>query len=322
MLALTLQRPWPWAIAAGFKPVESMALLSTSGELGGYLVPDEFRAEVLKDLAGFAVMRGMCRVERTGKGALVFPSIQSASTDADIYSTGYTGAWQPEGYVTGGTAPTVQNQPKFGQTRIPVHCWAPNAIELTQELLSDSEADLEGIVAECIAETLALDEDAVFINGNGVGRALGIMSTMSGLSITEVNSGHASQLTYEGLIDLWTNIPSQYRGNMRYLMNSLTFGAILKMKGSDGHPLFPQNTMPGTLWNKPIAFSEFMADIAADANPILAGDFRYYGIADRQELRVQRLVERYAPNVGILPTARVGGQLMRTPAFRKLKIAA
>ena len=308
--------------AAGFKPMESMALLSTNQELGGFLVTDEMKAEILKDLAGVAIMRRICRVERTGKGALVFPTIQSASTDADIYTSGYTGAWRAEGYVTGGTAPTVQNQPTFGQNRIPVYAWAPNAVELTQELLSDSEADLEGILAEVIAETLGLDEDAAFINGSGSERPMGILNAVSGMSLTEVNSGHATDVSYNGFIDMFTNVPSQYRNNARWLMNSLTLGAAMKLKDGNDQPLFPVNAVPGTLFGKPIEFSEFMPDRGtASNNPVIFGDFRYYGIADRQELRVQRLTERYAPNLGILPTARAGGQPLRTAAFRKMKMA-
>lgn len=304
----------------GFKPLESMALVSKQGDLGGYLVPDEFRAEVLRDLAGMAVMRGMCRVMTTGAPALVFPTIQSATTDSDIYATGYTGSWKQEGYVTGGTAPTVQNQPTFGQSRIPVYAWAPNAIEVTQELLGDSAADLDSVLAEVIAETLALDEDAVFINGTGAGQSLGIMND-SGIS--SVNSGSASALTYDGLITLFSTLPAQYRQNARWLMNSLTFGAILKLKGStNDHPILGANVQPGTLWGKTIAFSEFMPDVSSGTKPIMFGDFRYYGIADRQELRVQRLVERYAPNVGLLPTARVGGQVLRSAAFKKQNVSA
>lgn len=309
--------------SAGFKPMEAMALLSTNQELGGFLVADELKAEILRDLAGFAVMRKLARVERTGKGALVFPSIQSAATDADIYSTGYTGAWRAEGYVTGGTAPTVQNQPRFGQHRIPVYAWAPEAVELTQELLSDSEADLEGILAQVIAETLGLDEDAVFINGSGSERPLGILTTLSGAAITEVNSGHATDVTYNGFIDLFTNVPSQYRNNGVWLMNSLTLGAAMKLADGNGMPLFPVNAVPGTLFGKRIEFSEFMPDRGtASNNPVLFGDFRFgYGIADRQELRIQRLTERFAPNLGILPTARVGGQPLRQAALRKMKMS-
>lgn len=308
--------------AQGFKPQESMALLTTAGDLGGFLVPDDFRNEVLKDLAGIAVMRRLCRVEPTGAGALVFPSIQSATVDADVYATGYVGSWRAEGYLTGGTAPTVQNFPKFGQSRVPVHVWAPDAIEVTMELMNDVGANLDSILAEVIAETRALDEDSAFLIGTGVSRPLGLMNTVSGTSVTADNSGHASQLTYEGLVDLFSNLPSQYRQNARFLMASLTLGAIMKLKDGQGFPLFPVGAAPNQLFGKPIEFSEFMDTVAANNHPIVFGDFRYYCIADRQELRVQRMTERFAPNLGLLATARVGGQPLRTAAFRKQKVAA
>jgi predicted phage gp36 major capsid-like protein len=37
---------------------------------------------------------------------------------------------------------------------------------------------------------------------------------------------------------------------------------------------------------------------------------------------VQRLVERFAPNVGFLPRARFGGQVVLNDAFRVMKVAA
>ncbi len=306
---------------AGFGPQEVFALLGSQADLGGFLVPDDFRAEVVKDLAQMAVMRGICRVVPTSRDVLVYPSIQSATgAAASIYSSGYTGAWKPQGYVTGGTAPPVQNQPKFGQERIPVHSWQPDAVELSQELLQDSAAPVDDIVSEVIAETLALDEDSAFIGGDGVGKPLGLTHTSAG--IATVNSGSASALTYDGLVDLFTGLPSQYRQNSRWLMNAGTLGAILKLKDSQSRPLFTVNELPGTLWTRPMVFSEFMPDIAANATPIAFGDFRYYVIAERRELRVQRLVERYAPNIGLLPTAREGGQPIRKDAFRLQKIAA
>ena len=301
--------------AHGFKARESMALVSTSGDLGGFLAPDEFRAEVIRDLAGIAVMRGMCRVEVTGASALVFPTIQSATVNANIYASGYVGAWKGEGYVTGGTAPPTQDQPKFDQSRTPVHAWAPDAIEVSNELLSDNKADLDGILAGLIAETAGLDEDAGFINGSGVGQPLGIAHANAG--ITGVNTGSSGALTYAGLVDLFTNLPSQYRQNAVFLLNSLTYGAILKLADTQQRPLFPVGSNVNELWTRPFVFSEFMPNIAAGSSPIIFGNFRYYLIADRQELRIQRLVERFAPNLGILPTARLGGQPLRKAAFRK-----
>ena len=293
-------------------PQEQHALMIKDDALGGYTVPEDFHAEVIKDLAGFAVIRSRARVVPTNRSHLVFPSIQAATTDADIYATGYTGSWKAEAYVTGGTAPTVQNQPRFGQERIPVHSWAPDAIEITTELLEDSAANLDTVLAQIIAETKALDEDSAFLNGTGVNQPLGILN--SGLST--VNSGSAAALTYPGLLDLYATLPSQYRQNAVWIMASMTYADILSLADSQNMPIFTPNQMPGTLWGKPILFSEFMPAVGAGNEPIIFGDLNYYIIAERRELRVQRLLDRFAPNIGILPSARLGGQAVRTAAFK------
>lgn len=305
-----------------FGPDEVHALLGTQSDLGGFLTTDDFRALVLKDLSAFAIMRGICRIERTGKPALVLPTIQSATAgNADIYSSGYTGAWKGQGYVTGGTAPTVQNKPTIGQERIPVHDWQPDAIEVTTDLLEDSEANLDGILAETIAETLGLDEDTAFIKGTGVGQPEGVLNGGSPNPGTDL--GTATTFTYAGLLALYTSLPDQYRQNGRFLMNSNTYGKLLALESTAGMPLFPPNSLPGTLFTKPIVFSEFMASVASAAKTIVFGDFqRGYVIVDRSELRIQRLAERYAPNIGFLPIKRTGGQVVRPRALRIGKHAA
>jgi len=304
-----------------FGPEEIHALLGTQGDLGGFLSSDEFRGQVQKDLPGFAVMRGICRVERTGRPALVLPTVQSATNSPDIYASGYTGAWKTQGYVTGGTAPTVQNKPVFGQERIPVHDWQPDAVEVTVDLLEDSEADLNGILAETFAETMALDEDSACISGTGVGQPEGVLSGGSPNPGTDL--GTATTFTYAGLLALYTALPAQYRQNGRFLMNSGTYGKLLALESTGGMPLFPPNSLPGTLFTKPIVFSEFMPSVATTAKTIVFGDFqRGYVIVDRSELRIQRLAERYAPNIGFLPIKRTGGQVVRPRALRIGKHAA
>jgi HK97 family phage major capsid protein len=70
-------------------------------------------------------------------------------------------------------------------------------------------------------------------------------------------------------------------------------------------------------------FSDFVA-VGTSQNYLCAvfGDFKEYIIGTRQDLRIQRLVERYAPNVGFLPTARLGGGVAVPEAFRILKVSA
>lgn len=311
------------ALAAGIHPREAFALVSDVDSLGGFLVPEDFVNELIKDLAGFTVIRPRARVRQTNRAAATFMTV--ATTGTDPYVTGVSGAWKGQGYVTGGTAIPTQDQPTFGRERVPVHLWSPDVIELTQELMEDAAVDLDAEIRMILAEHRGLDEDSAFINGTGVGHPEGILNA----GIATVQSGAANGMSYGGLVDMWTTLPAQYRqrDGVAWLMNSLTYGLVLLLE--DGASQLIVNPTRGVytdiphLFNKPIIFSEFMPDGDTDTNKaVVLGDFGYYAIADRRDLRIQRLVERYAPNVGILASARVGGQVLRTNPFRIMVVGA
>ena len=163
-----------------------------------------------------------------------------------------------------------------------------------------------------------MDEDFEFTSGDGQGRPLGILNA----GLATVNSGNASALTYAGLTSLFTTLPAQYRQNATAMMSSSTYGSILALEDTGSNLIFPPNSLPNTLFGRPIVFNEFLDNVAAGNVPIIFGDFSFYVIADRLELRLQRLEERAAPNIMILPFARLGVQTVRTNAFRTQTIAA
>jgi HK97 family phage major capsid protein len=302
---------------------ERHALLGTSGQLGGFLSPEDFRAEVIKNMSGFVVMRNSgCRVVPTSGSVLVFPSISGGT---DPYSTGVEGSWRAEGSQgTDGTAPATQDKPTFGQERIPIHVWQPSAVVITRELLDDSVVPLESIVAQAIAETKAQDEDYAFLRGDGQGRPRGLVdyvAASAGPAITAVNSGSAANHTYNGLIDLMMALPAQYRQASVFYTRSTGWGDILKLKDSSNQPIIYANSVPDTLFGKKVFISEHMPAVSANQYPTIFGDPRFYCIAERSDMRIQRLEERFAPNIGLLPTARLGGGVLRTDAFRAQKMS-
>lgn len=303
----------------GYGPDEMNALLGTNDELGGFTIPEDFRAELLRALPGFAAVRSAgARIVPTGRQIVVFPTIKSGTdpyssglTNADEQATGGNANWKPQGYVTGGTVPPQQDQPTFGQERIPVHIWQPNAVELSRELLDDSVFPLETVLAQLFAETKALDEDWAFLNGDGVGKPEGILNA----GVATVNIGNP--LTYDGLVDLYYTLRAQYRTRAVWMMSSMVFAAIVKLNtGSGGMLIFPPNAPPNTLFGRQVFFSEFLPNPTGAAKIILLGEFSHYVIAERSDMRINRLVERFAPNIGVLPHARLGGQLTRKEAFR------
>ena len=303
---------------AGFGPSEIHLLSGASGELGGFSFSDDFRNEVVRPRPGFAVVRAAARVMTTSSDVLVMPRVVSGT---DPYSSGVSGAWRASGYVSGGSAPTVQDQPTLAQERIQVGWWQPNAIELDPSLLDDNAINLESVIGEELGRTKGLDEDSAFINGDGQGQPLGL--TNAGITSVALDSGAVSHAT---LINLIYGLPSQYRASARHLMRSATFGEYMKLETAAGvNLIFPNFTTQSSatstpavanLMGYPVMFSEFMSAVAVSTLVQVFGDFFYYVIAERKALALQRLVERYAPNVGILASARIGGQVVLTDAFR------
>ncbi|MGH9365735.1 MAG: phage major capsid protein [Thermoanaerobaculia bacterium] len=305
-------------LATAFGPQEIQLLSGASGSLGGFSYPEDFRAEVVRPRPGFAVMRLISRVMPTNGDTLVMPRVVSGT---DPYSSGVSGAWRSSGYVSGGTAPTVQNQPTLAQERVQVYWWQPNAIELDPSLIDDNAINLESVIGEELGRTKGLDEDSAFVNGTGIGQPLGVRNA----GFTAVTLGN-DVVSYSTLIDLQMGLPAQYRAGAVHLMRSSVFGAYMKLETGSGVTLiFPgyattasskATPSAANLMGYPVHITEFMPALGSVVGVDLFGDFFYYVIAERQDLRVQRLVERFAPNVGILVGARVGGQPVLNDAFR------
>lgn len=298
---------------------ERQALTSTSGILGGALVTEDFRAEVYKNLAGLAVTRASgVRVVPCGSDTLVFPAVKGGTNP---WSTGYSGAWKPSGGgTTDGSAPAIQNQPTFQNERIPVHEWQPDAVVVEPSLMEDSVVPLDSLLSEIVGETLALDEDYAFIRGSGVGQPRGLLdyvgtTTPADGVITTVLTGASGTLGYDGLVDLKYALPAQYQNGAVYYMAAMTMAKVLKLKDSTQMPIIYQGAPPNTIFGGSVFLTEHMPALAGSANVIVYGLPRYYVIAQRTDLRIQRLIERFAPNTGFLPRARVGGGCVRPQAF-------
>ena len=310
-------------------PAEIHALLSNDNTLGGFLVPDDFQSEVIRAEAGFAAIRPLCRVQATSRDTLVWPTVVPHTSDSR-YTSGFAGSWANQQANVTTSPPTQQQQPTFAEERIAVHRWQPAAVSISPELMEDSVTNVEQLLAQLIAEVKSIDEDDEFLNGTGVSRPEGILQA----GCTTVNTKSATALTYVGLIDLYVNLPIQYRRNASLMMSSMTWGELLKLStGTGGIYVFPPNTSPMQFQGRPIVFHEGMTSPAVSGgsgSPVftaadkimLFGDFKRYIIAERSALRIQRLGEVYAPNVGFLPMSRIGGQLTLTAAFRVANVGA
>lgn len=218
---------------------------------------------------------------------------------------------------------------------IPVHELSamPKA---SQRLLDDAAFDVEGWLAERIADKFARSEAAAFINGDGVDKPRGILSYPTapesaatdgqiGVVTTGNIGGFHEVAPADNLIDLIYALAAEYRANASFVMNSKVAAAIRKMKDADGRFLWTDALSVGQvpqLLGYPVMISEDMPDMDIGSLSVAFGDFRSaYTIVERPDLRVLRDPFSAKPHVLFYATKRVGGGVTDFRAIKLLKFA-
>ncbi len=275
---------------------------------GGFLVPDDFRTEILKNLVEISPMRQAARVTSTASGAIILPKRTSTPT----------ARWVGETETRTGT------ESAYGQVEIPVHEMACY-VDVSQQLLEDSAVNVQSEVSMDLAEEFARLEGVAFTSGDGAKKPMGIMSD-SGLSSTL--NGHATTLQGDGLISIKYAMPAYYRNRAAWMLNGTTIGSVRKMKNATTGEYFWRDSLaegqPPTLLGRPVIENPEMPDIEANAFPILFGVFGdAYRIVDRVSMSILRDPFTVATSglVRFHARRRVGGGTVKSEAVKALKMA-
>ena len=297
-------------------PEDRKTLTEGVDSAGGYTVPMDVQASMIRKIATTALIRSMATVISTSRDIAKW--IKLKYTTDDKYTSGVRLTWTGE-IPTSATVHRV-TEPVLGALQIPVHT-AMASMPLSNDLLEDSSFDIMGLGSELMGEAFGLGEDDVFVNGDGVGKPFGLVTrvTVGDDPIGTVVSGSASALTADGLIDLFFGLPAQYRSRAAFILNSGSAKTIRKFKDATNNRYLWDSMNGGLmspgindyLLSKPVLFDEFMPDQGSNTYPVLFGDVSGYMVVDRVGLSIQRLAELYAEtNITLLlARRRVGGDV-------------
>lgn len=269
---------------------------------GGYIVPSEFEQTLVQGLTDQNIMRGLATVITT-----------SSDRSVPVVTSHGSASWISE------EGPYTEGDEAFGQKVLYAHK-VGTLIKVSEELLQDAAFNLEQYLASEFARRIGAAEEAAFVNGNGVGKPMGVVQDASvGVSAAATNA-----VTADELIDLFHSLGRPYRPRATWMMADATAKAVRKLKGGDGQYMWQsglQAGQPDRLLGRPVAISDSMPGMTASSKSILFGDFSYYWIADRQGRVFQRLNELYAVNgqVGFRAYQRVDGKLILAEAVKALQ---
>jgi HK97 family phage major capsid protein len=301
-------------------PLEGKAMNTSVSADGGFLINPEMAERIQGVLRSTASVRAVANVV----------NVESGSFDVVIDRTDLGSGWATELAAFAETAtPTIE------RISIKVHELAAMP-KISQRLLDDAAFDVEGWLAERIANKFARAEAAAFVNGDGVDKPKGVLNypkvangSWAWGSLGYVPTGAAGDFAAtnasDAIVDLVYALGAEYRANGMFLMNSKTAGAVRKMKDADGRFMWSDGLAvgePSRLMGYPVLVAEDMPDIGANAYAIAFGDFHAgYTIAERPDLRILRDPFSTKPNVLFYATKRVGGDVTDFNAIKLLKFA-
>lgn len=223
---------------------------------------------------------------------------------------------EPSSWVEeGGQVPTTDCVSDF--TRYPLHHHKlATILRLHDDVITDSQFDIEGYLVKRLARNFAKAEDDAFINGTGIHMPTGILNDDAGAEIGVTTEA----LTYDDVIALFFSVDPDYRDRAVWLMNDATALTLRTMKDNNGNYLW--NTANDTILGRPVQISNAMPDAEADKKPIAFGDFSYYWIVDREPVSMCVLRELYAAyqQTGYYASEYLDGRLIRSDAVKVLKI--
>ena len=295
----------------GLDAVEKKALTVSNDTTGGYLAPPEYVRELLKTITEISPIRSIARVRSTGARSIQIPKRDGQFSAQWVSETGTRS--ETTGYTV-------------GLEELPAHEMYA-LVDISEQDLEDTVFDLEAEMQSEFAEQFAKAEGTAFVSGNAVGKPEGLLTNGD---VSESNSGHASTLLADGLITLVHSIKSDYSRNGTFVFNRSTLSAIRKLKDTAGQYVFQagmslQAGVPNTILGFPYIEATDMPDVAANAYPVLFGDFRRaYMIVDRVALAVTRdpFTQATSGNVRYIARRRVGGQVVQAEAVVKQKVSA
>jgi HK97 family phage major capsid protein len=305
------------AFMAHMKRGEVMAALTKGADAdGGFLAPREWDRTITDKLIIVSEMRGIASVMTIGNAGF-----------SKLYNLrGTASGWVGETAARPETA-----TPQFGSMSVTTGEVYANPFA-TQQMLDDSEVDLETWLAGEVETEFAFQEGLAFVSGTGAnGRPNGILTYVTGGAnaaanplgaITTVNSGAASTVTADGIVNLVHALPSAFTGNARFAMNRTVQGVVRLLKDTTNQylwqPSYASGT-PATLAGYPISELAALPNLAASSKSLLFGDFaRTYRIVDRMGTRVLRDPFSNKPYVGFYTTKRVGGFVDNPEAMKAL----
>ena len=205
----------------------------------------------------------------------------------------------------------------------------------SQDLLDDSEINMESWLTGEIETEFSRQEGIAFTGGDGSNKPFGFLAYITGGAqaarhpwgdIKLINSLNATGVTPDAVMDIVYALPAMYTPNAKFFMNRSSLRMVRKLKDGQGNFIWQPTYVagqPSTLAGYPIVDMPDMPNFAAGNTPLAFGDMKEaYLIIDRIGFRLLRDPYTNKPYICFYCTKRVGGGVKNPDALKVMTVSA
>jgi len=243
-----------------------------NGEDGGFLIPDEMAAGILKKLEGDDSLLSRARDFRLSGNSL------SINVDeSQPWNGGVQAYWMGEGEAY------TESKPSFKRVDFRLNKLGA-LVKATDELLEDAAA-LESYIGMAAPEAVMHKINQSMLSGNGVAKPSGILDSPFTVEVAKEAGQTADTVVAENVIKMYSHMIPQARTNAVWLAHPSAEEGLNGLKDNNGNFIYLSpgqglnNTPNGVLLGRPVL--PMMAGLPGigDSGDIVLADFNYYWAA-------------------------------------------
>jgi HK97 family phage major capsid protein len=270
------------------------ALGESSGVTGGYVVPPDFYRQLLALIEEMAILRSRAFVQPMASATLQFPYLDITTAQSAGVSPFFGGVQM---YWTEEAQTRTETEPAFKMMELKAHELSGYSVS-SNVLLQDAAFGLEKFLKVLFARAIAWFEDYAFLQGNGVGKPLGVLN--SGATITTGGGGQgagqrdaANQISFNDVATMLSKfLPSSLAsGNGLWTATPSTLPQLLQLKDGANRAIFisiDQGAVKTPTWKLlglPLVITEKMPALGTTGDLMLI-DPSLYVIGDRMQIEI------------------------------------
>jgi HK97 family phage major capsid protein len=294
--------------------LERKALTSFNMGASGFILQPEMSSRILSCLVDITDVAGiMANISISG------PSIKFMVDDVRIMQA----AWACETSCFANNPPAVLTE-GLGEVEL-----KPETLRYivcaSRDILEDASVDVESWMLMKVNWAFRNTVSTAILTGDGIGKPLGILNPTAGIPICETGvNTPAGIFTWQDLIMLKWQVPMQFQGAGRFLMNQNSFAQVLTMSDANGRPIMiasPTESGVFLINGSAVQIVTQMPDAVPGAVPVAYGNWPLvYMVVNRKAVTMQQ--DPYSAGFCVLFKfeARVGGGIICANAARLLRI--